>query len=353
VVAALLRIVPYVGSVVAGLVPLLLSLAVFDGWLQPVLVFLLFSTLELITGNFLEPWLYGAQTGISGLALLLTTVFWTALWGPAGLILATPLTVCVAVLGRHIPHLSFLHVLLGDQPVLVAEAHMYQRLLALDDREAKAIAERFLEQNSLLQLYDEVILPVLTMAEQDRHKGALEPEREEFLFLSVREMLPEFQEVTAAVVPEPLLQSRFERVICVAANDEADEIAAAMLAQLLENAGFATIAFPLDSALLDMISLADPGERDVLFISSVPPFAFTHARLLHRKLSARFPKTSIAVGLWGFSGEARGALKRFQPSPAKVTTSFAEAIQFLARDSEVPAAEAATTANEPAPEAFA
>ena len=198
-VAAILRIVPYVGSLVAASLPLLLSLAVFDHWMPPLLVFLLFATLELVTGNFVEPWLYGMHTGISSLAILLTTVFWAALWGPAGLILATPLTVCVVVLGRHVPQLSFLHILLGDQPVLAAEAQVYQRLLAMDDHEARAVADVYLSENSLVQLYDSVIIPALTMAEQDRHKGALDPAREEFVFLSIKEMIAEFSEQTAFI----------------------------------------------------------------------------------------------------------------------------------------------------------
>ena len=112
-VAAILRLVPYVGAIVAVSLPFLLSLAVFDSWTPPLLVFLLYATLELATGNFIEPMLYGAHTGISALALLLTTVFWTALWGPPGLILSTPLTVCVMVLGRYVPQFSFLHIILG------------------------------------------------------------------------------------------------------------------------------------------------------------------------------------------------------------------------------------------------
>ncbi len=122
VVAGILRIVPYVGTLVAATLPIALSLAVFDGWLRPLLVFLLVASLELIIANFVEPWLYGAQVGISSLALLVTAVFWTVLWGPAGLILSTPLTVCVVVLGRYVPQLSFLHILLGDEPVLATEA---------------------------------------------------------------------------------------------------------------------------------------------------------------------------------------------------------------------------------------
>ena len=195
-VAGILRIVPYVGAFVSGLLPFTLALAVFDNWTPPLLVFLLFAALELVTSNFVEPWLYGIHTGISALALLLTAVFWTVLWGPAGLILSTPLTVCVVVLGRYVPEFSFLHVLLGDEDVLAAEARFYQRLLAMDDQEARAVADLYLREHSLSQLYDAVIIPAMTMAEQDRHKGALDRTREEFLFMSIKEMVVEFSERT-------------------------------------------------------------------------------------------------------------------------------------------------------------
>jgi predicted PurR-regulated permease PerM len=339
-VAALLRIVPYVGSVVAGLLPLLLSLAVFDSWKPPVLVFVLFATLELVTANLLEPWLYGSHTGISSLALLLTTVFWTTLWGPAGLILSTPLTVCVVVLGRHVPHLSFLHILLGDQPVLAPDAQIYQRLLAMDEMEARSVADSYLGEHSLVELYDAVMIPALTMAEQDRHKGAIEPEREEFLFLTVREMLldvsekamkPASESVEAEPAAEPASVKSASRVFCLPANDEADEIAAVMLAQLLEHRGCITIAFPSGPSLLEMVALAEPGANDVLCISSVPPFAFSQARSLSRQLRARFPRATIMVGVWGFSGEIERALQRFEPGrPHRLLTSLAEAIKLLA-----------------------
>jgi predicted PurR-regulated permease PerM len=331
-VAGILRIVPYAGSLVAALLPLLLSLAVFDNWKPPLLVFLLFATLELVTGNFIEPWLYGTHTGISSLAILLTTVFWTVLWGPAGLILSTPLTVCVVVLGRHAPQFSFLHILLGDEPVLAAEAQVYQRLLAMDDQQARAVADLYLAGNSLAQLYDSVLIPALTMAEQDRHKGALDKTREGFLFLSIKEMLAEFSEQTqrsgsAEQSPAPLAG----RAICLPASDEADEIAAAMLAQLLEQAGCAALALPLDSPMQHSLDLVAPDEKDVLFISALPPFAFARAITLCRQLQARFSRTRLVVGIWGFSGDMEKALQRFQPSPPdKLFTSLADAVRFVA-----------------------
>ncbi len=351
-VAAILRIVPYVGSLVAASLPLLLSLAVFDHWMPPFLVFLLFATLELVTSNVVEPWLYGMHMGISALALLLTTLFWVALWGPAGLILSTPLTVCVVVLGRHIPHLSFLHILLGDQPVLAAEAQVYQRLLAMDDHEARTVADVYLGENSLVQLYDSVIIPALMMAEQDRHKGALDPTLEEFVFLSIKEMITEFSEQTEQVntetasdgEPEPKPAGAAGRVICLPANDEADEIAAAMLAQLVEQAGYAALSFPVDPSLQHMLAIVEPEQNDVFCISAVPPFAFARARTLCRLLQVRFSRTRIVIGVWGFPGDTERALQRFQPArPHKLVTSLADAVKFFvdsspaAKDNSVPA----------------
>ena len=346
-VAGILRIVPYAGAIVSAALPFALSLAVFNSWTPPLLVFLLFATLELITGNFIEPLLYGAHTGISALALLVTTVFWTALWGPAGLILSTPLTVCVVVLGRYVPQFSFLHVILGDETVLAPEARVYQRLLAMDEREARSAADLYLDGHSLSQLYDSVLIPALAMAEQDRHKGALNSIKKDFLFLSLKEMVVEFSEktvssglanaeaedaLTAKVGPEREVAERSAqgRVLVVPASAEADEIAAAMLAQLLEQAGYAAIPFPLDNSPHEKLAIANPSERDTFCISALPPFAFSAAITLSRQIQLRFPRTKVVAGVWGFTGNAERALQRFQPSPPRqLITNLADAVKFV------------------------
>ena len=324
-VAALFRIVPYLGSIASAVLPLLLCLAVFDGWYQPTLVLLLFATVELVTANILEPWLYGTHTGISSIALLLTTIFWATLWGPAGLILSTPLTVCVVVLGRHIKQLSFLHILLGDEPVLPAGAQLYQRLLAMDDHDARTLAEEFKRDQSLLYLYDQVILPAVTMAEQDRHKGNLAPEREEFFFIGIRELLADHSDSETGP-----LDIDAGRVLCIPAHDEADELAASMLAQLLERGRRASIAFPLGVASFEMLDLVKPEGNDLFCVSSVPPLGFTHASNLSRQLRTRFPGTRIVIGVWGFNGDKKVVAARFKPSLADhCVTSFAEALEYL------------------------
>ena len=265
-VAGLFRIVPYVGSPIAAILPLLLSLAVFDHWMPPVLVFVMFATIEVLVANFLEPWLYGTHTGISALALLLTTVFWGILWGPAGLILSTPLTVCVVVLGRHVSRFSFLHVLLGDEPMLAVEAQLYQRLLAMDDHGVRTVIDQHLSANSVTHLYDSVMIPTLTMVERDRHHATLDPDREEFIFMSIREMISDCGEKaqkTAEGAAAVVGITRPGRFLCVPANDESDEIVAAMLAQLLAAEGHVTVVFPNDEGLPRSIRIdcADRGRR--------------------------------------------------------------------------------------------
>jgi len=329
-VAGILRIVPYVGTTIAATLPIALSLAVFDGWLRPLCVFLLVAGLELIIANFVEPWLYGARVGISSLALLVSAVFWTVLWGPAGLILSTPLTVCLVVLGRYVPQLSFLHTVLGDEPVLAAEAQIYQRLLAMDQVEAHTIVGESFRGKPLVELYDSVLIPALSMAEQDRHKGALDTAREEFLFLSINEMIVEFSEY------QPEGSSSGEerptaRILCLPAYDRADEVTAAMLAQLLEQKGFPTLSLPIvGSSPDDWLALLQAGGNDIVCISALPPYAFAPARAMFKQIRARFPELKVVVCVWGFSGDTDRAKARFERvQPDRFSTSLAEAMEHV------------------------
>jgi predicted PurR-regulated permease PerM len=338
VVAAILRIVPYVGTPVATLLPVVLSLAVFDGWSKPGLVFAEGVGLELIVGNAIEPWLYGAHLGISSLALLVSSVFWAVLWGPAGLILSTPLTVCAVVLGRYVPQFSFLHILLGDEPVLAVEATIYQRLLAMDQQEAHAIVDEHLKGKRLVDFYDSVLIPALTMAEQDRHKGAIDAHREEFLFLSINEMIAEFSDYQLAPSGEegeaPADQAEEHgdaRILCLPVDDQADEITASMLAQLLERKGFATMCFPSAGAPAgEVLEFIEAGHSDVVCISALPPYAFAPARVLCRQIRERFPKLKIVVCIWGYSGDPGKAKARFERAqPDRLATSLGEALAHV------------------------
>ena len=332
VVGGILRYVPYVGTLISATLPLALSLAVFDGWLRPLLVFVLVATLELTVANFIEPWLYGTRVGISSLALLVTAVFWTVLWGPAGLILSTPLTVCVVVLGRYFPQLSFLHTLFGDDAVLAPEAQIYQRLLAMDQVEAQAVVDEFLQGRPLVELYDLVLVPALSMAEQDRHQGAIDAAREEFFFLSMNEMVVELSEYrladTTAIVNTG--DHSNHRIVCLPAHDRADEITSAMLAQILDQKGFSTLSFPLGSSLPDCLASIGSNPGDVVCISALPPYAFAPARAMCKQIRELAPKLKVVVCVWGFSGDTQKAMARFERTqPDRLSTSLAEAVAHV------------------------
>jgi predicted PurR-regulated permease PerM len=353
VVAGLFRIVPYAGALAATVFPLVLSLAIFHGWAQPVLVILLFGCLDLVASNIVEPWLYGAHTGISSLAVLVTTVFWTMLWGWAGLVLAVPLTTCAIVLGRYVPRMSFLHVLLGDETALSIEAQFYQRLLALDQDDARSITQNFLKSHSLMSLYDQVLIPALALAEQDRHKGALNETRESFVYLSTSEIVSElalYRPEDAAPKP-PRLISRWvsnkrsnaaparsvtshaepvpsdTRIFCLAANDRADEITSSMLAQLLERAGHGVLSLPAESPIEEIVQHLPPEPQDVICISALPPFAFAQAASLCQLVRLHLPNVKMLAGVWGYSGDLDKALERFGTArPDAVVSSLAQAV---------------------------
>jgi AI-2E family transporter len=260
VLAGLLRFVPYVGTPIAVLFPMAMALAVFPGWHQAALIFGVFVLLEIIVANLVEPWLYGSHIGISPLAILVAAVFWTILWGPVGLILSTPLTVCLILMGRYVPELNFLEVLLSDEDGLVVEAHFYQRLLALDQAEARNVAETYLNEKPLGDFYDDVVIPALYLAEQDRHVDALEPRTANFIIQCARELIEELGERFG---DKPVLFSSQQEnnsepdcaalsafsVVCIPAGDEADELVATMMAQLLQRLGSDVRQLPIAPAV--------------------------------------------------------------------------------------------------------
>ncbi len=175
--AIVLRFVPYIGPIIAAAFPLILSLAVDPGWMLLVWTATLFIVLELISSNVMEPLLYGSRTGLSPVAILMAAIVWTWIWGPIGLILSTPLTVCLVVLGRHVPKFEFLDVLLGNEPVLLPPQQLYQRLLSGDPDEATEKAEEYLQSSTIMDYYASVAMPALFLAEHDRGRGVLDASR--------------------------------------------------------------------------------------------------------------------------------------------------------------------------------
>ena len=303
VLAGILRIVPYVGTATALMLPLVFSVAVFPSWGPPLLVIGLFLTLGLTATHFVEPWLFSSRTGISSLALLAMAIFWALLWGWPGLILSTPLTVCIVVLGRYVPQMSFLHTLLSTDAELSAEALFYERLLAMDQQEAHAVANRFLEGKTLVELYDSVLMPALALVEQDRHQGVLDDVRCNFFFLSIGELVAELAGYQQKRTGDSAhgasgfsMQQDFA-VVCISASDQADELTTHMLAQLLEQASHQTLALSASVSSEVLEALANE-PNTVIFISAMPPFAFSQARTICQRVRSHLPHNRIVIGLW-------------------------------------------------------
>ncbi|HXN29629.1 MAG TPA: AI-2E family transporter [Candidatus Acidoferrales bacterium] len=348
VLAGVLRFLPYIGPPLGGIMPLLLSLAVFHGWTQPLIVLLLFIVTELVVSNFIEPMLYGIHTGISSLAILVAAIFWTAIWGPIGLVLSTPLTVCLLVAGRHVPRLRFLHILLGDEPVLTPSSRFYQRLLAMDHDDARRVLENQLEGMTLEDLYDSVLIPALSLAEHDRHQDRLDDTTEKFICQSTRELIEELweprddngdsvAEAGEATEASARHQAHLARtqvahplhILCVPARDEADELVGTMLAQVLERVGHRAQCISVDNAS-EMLAQIRDAHPDVVCISALPSFAVPHVRSLYAKLRAQQPDLRILVGLWHFSGDRSKISRRLALSDGSQTfTTLAEFIEQL------------------------
>jgi predicted PurR-regulated permease PerM len=339
VLAAILRVVPYVGTATSLVLPLVLSVAISSSWWPPILIIGLFLALELTATNFVEPWLFSSRTGISSLALLAMAIFWALLWGWPGLILSTPLTVCIVVMGRYVPQMSFLHTLLGTDAELSTEALFYERLLAMDQHEAHAVANRFLEGKPLVQLYDSVLIPALALVEQDRHQGNLDDVRCNFFFLSIGELVAELTDYrpkengAPATLPATQLRNKNDfAVVCISASDQADELTTHMLVQLMEQAAHQTLHLPAASVSSEILDSLANEPNTVIFISALPPFAFSQARAICQRVRSHLPGNRIIIGLWSPGEDPDQApeltIERFgSGKPTVIVNTMAQALR--------------------------
>jgi predicted PurR-regulated permease PerM len=344
--AGLLRFIPYIGAPIGALLPTALSLAVFNGWTKTLLIMAIFFCLELVTANLLEPLVYGKHTGLSSLAILVAAIFWALIWGPIGLILSVPLTVCLVVVGAYVPSLQFLAVLLGDQPVMKPGAHYYQRLLANDQREASQVLEAHLKANSLEDLYDTVLIPALNLAEQDRHRNALDDSTVDFITQTTKDLVEEFslREDDLGTVGVAAILSK--RIACLPVRDDADEIVGIMLAQLLDRAGYSTIAIPIGS-VDGMLAEAINAEPEVVCLSALPPYAISHARGIYRRLRMQQPKLKIIIGLWNYPEDPVKAAMEISGGEQKlVCTTLAQTLLQASLASGAPSVSEVTTSLE-------
>ncbi len=320
ILAALLRFIPYLGIVIAACFPLALAVAVDPGWMLLVWTALLFIGTELIVANIVEPWLYAGSTGLSSVAVITAAIFWTWLWGPIGLLLSTPLTACLLVLGRHVPQLRFLDVILGSEPVLTPDETFYQRLLANDPEEATEQAEEFTKGKSLVEFCDEVAIPVLVRAQADSDSGILPAERRAMVKEGFAKILENLFE-DSLVEPDPAPEQGApapppgEFVACIAGRNELDEAAAMLLASLLRSRGRAAYVFAADSPAAlggQRVALRDAA---AVCLSLISTGSAARARHIVRRLRRRAARAYIVLGFWG-----RGA-GEIAPDEAKATSA--------------------------------
>ena len=347
---AALRFIPYIGPWIAAAFPLIVSI----GWWPDYGMF--FATIgyivviELLSNNVMEPLLYGSSTGMSPLAVIVAAVFWTFVWGPVGLLVATPLTTCLVVLGKYVPALRFMDILLGDEPVLPPHSRLYQRLLALDAEDAEDVATAYRKEHTLTETFDDVLLPAIALAERDRHAGNLSPERVDFIRETARGIVWELAEQRAArssdsvddseptgVVPsEPTA-----RIVLIPSVDAADQIAALMLKVLLDRRHYETTVVGEEQLISQRLEEVFAQRADVAVISALPPRAVSRARYLVKRLrqaqQQREQPTAVVVGLWTLRYDLEEAAARISEDGAdvKVVTTLAEAVEQLRQRAQI------------------
>jgi predicted PurR-regulated permease PerM len=288
-IAGLLRFVPLLGIMIATLLPALVAFAIFPGWKEVLLTVLLCLAVDAVVANFIEPLVLGKRTGVSALALVISALFWTWLWGPLGLLLATPLTVCVAVMGRHVPELSFLAIALGDEPGLNPEVNFYQRMLARATKDAHRIAKRRTDETSLPQTFDELLIPTLRLMIRDQNLLAINQSIADRVVSDVNDVVTR---LNSADVLQPGAHAG-PAIVGIAAESVADALLLRMLERTLLQQSAALVALPpdRDSALAEAIRL----QPAAVCIAALPPSANVNARFLCRRLRAELPRTYILV----------------------------------------------------------
>jgi predicted PurR-regulated permease PerM len=356
---AVLRFVPYIGTWISVAFPLLLSFAVSDGWAQPVIVLVFFAVLDLVTANVVEPLFFGHSTGVTPIALLVAAAFWTWIWGPIGLVLSTPLTVCLVVLGQHVPRLQFLALLLGDRPPLEPHLSYYQRLLSRDQKEALEVATGHATARGLANVYDDVLLPALALSRRDRKHGGLTADDERFILHATKEVLDQL-EATPVAIGE--IECRMSATGLIAtenpatavlilgspAHHESEELSLHMLARLLKPHGCQVEVLSTRALPAEVLARVERDRPAMVFIAVLPPGGLVQARYLCKRLRKRFADVPVVIGYWGAERDFDRLLVRLRSAGANyLTTSL---LQSCSQIRALVHAAPPTPAQEPEPD---
>jgi predicted PurR-regulated permease PerM len=337
--AAMLRFIPYVGPAVAFILPLVFSFAFFTTWLQPLEVVVLFAVVEAALTSFLEPVIYGKTTGVSALGLLVAAMFWTWLWGTMGLLLSTPLTVCLAVLGKYVPSMWFFAELLDEHAELEPDVRFYQRLVSMDREGAIGVVETELVKSPRVDVFDRLLVPVLRRTERDSARASLEDAQQEFVWSVVGEILDRLEgqpdHSLAALASNAAETSGSDgestpaeptRLVGLAVEDKSDALILKMLGQLLTPHGCRLEIVAENDSSLQVAELVSEAAPELVIVSHLPPQGLTMARYLVRRLKAQSPDLPIIVGRWGETPRAKSVARRLVTVGAsRVVFSLADA----------------------------
>ena len=285
VLTCLLRFVPYIGILMAAAGPLLLSIAASPNWSELTWTVVTFGVLETVAANFIEPMLYGASTGISAFAILIAAVFWTLLWGLPGLLLSTPLTVCLIVIGRQVPRLHYLEGLFGEETGLPPSERFYQRMLASNTRDARALIEETLRTKSSAEVYDSILIPALSMIEEARHSEEMTATRAEEMLQGIEELA---EDISSRGLTDTASAEPAKRIIAVPARDFADEVACQLAVQVLTGTASVHVMSP-DCSLADLQQSVDDLRPQAICVVGVPPRAIRHIRIRCHQIRTGIP----------------------------------------------------------------
>jgi predicted PurR-regulated permease PerM len=334
--ATIMRFVPYIGVPLAAVPPIVLALSVDPGWLMLVWTLLLFGITEILVGQAIEPALYGRKVGMSAVAIVISATFWTWLWGPLGLLLSTPLTMCLVVLGRHVEHLEFLEVLLGDRPPLAAEEALYLRMLGDDADEAASEAENFLKENSLCCYYDDVALKALALAQADVSRGALDLDRvgkinetTQALIQNLAYVVTDSETGCDDIRKKPEITRMLpaaKPVLCISGRGRLDEAAALLLVHLLEENGIGARLIASAEISPSNVDRLDVTDAAVVCLCYLDPGNLARARYLMRRIRHHIPAAKIIAAFWGFKdAENEGA----KTMGCEIVTGLKEAVDAI------------------------
>ncbi|WP_136685341.1 AI-2E family transporter [Falsirhodobacter xinxiangensis] len=299
-----LRFVPYIGTILSAAFPLFLAFAVSPDWSAVLWTLALFAAIELVTSNIIEPWLYGSRTGVSPLAIIVSAIFWTWLWGPLGLIISTPLTVCLVVLGKHLPQFALFDILFGDEPVLAPHSRLYQRLLAGDAVEATSRAHEALEEAYIGEYYRDVGIPALLIAQYDVQRGVLAQDQHDRLVHVAKAMVEDLADVAEAEEEDEDRPGQGVRVLCAGGRTDLDDISASMLMQTMLAEGAFARQIPHGDLLRERFRAIHAEEYDCVVLSFTDPSP-SRASLLHiRRIKQVAPHLRVGVAVWAMADEA-------------------------------------------------